>query len=631
MFHFNIQYVAGGLIGFPDGVSHQPGFELDEETVEDLVVTESFEPALDLLLAHPTWKLTLELQGYMVEVMLERHPGVLDKLRQLVDGGQVELVSFHYSDQLFLAYPRVAMERSHALLDAVIAEAGLTLSPVTFCQEGQFGEGMARLGPEHGQTILGLPKNLFRFQHVAEAEVAAPLYQLEDADVVLIGRGFDSPELQVTWTFFDDGELWSTNDANPYFGPDFRLDPTSVATFEEGLAGLEAGGFRIATIEEYVAHVKEAGLAQPPLPPLLDGTWQPGSTESMYRWMGRSGIWDALYSCERDNEVVTGNTRTVHELSAAERLLEWGRAEGLVASGEWAEGLSGCWRDALLGQVTDASGINPWLGEVQYGLAHAARARECAAAITSDITERAGSRFLVVDLEAGTVARQNKGPHEVVVPEAARFDEADGFTVDAPGRDVEVVWEAVGESGHLHRVTIVAPTSVTAGKSMAVTFPFEADALRLSPGLVEDEVRTYPLDAFDLEDGTISLPVANGLFGLAEDLWLIEDTSRVHVAATIRIDEPTVLFRDDTMDVAADATWVFYVLEGTADEALAEANRRNTRPTIVIEGPEHAGVAGGGCSCRSGGRRGGGPDAAGALAALAMVVAIRRRPGRRRA
>lgn len=623
MFHFNIQYVAGGLEGFPDGVSTQAGFQLDERRVEDLVVTESFEPALDLLLRHPTWKLTLELQGYMVEVMLERHPAVIDKLRQLVDEGRVELVSFHYSDQLFLAYPRVAMERSHELLDAVMAEAGLGLSPVTFCQEGQFGEGMARLAPDHGQTILGLPKNLFRFQHAAEAETAAPLYRLDDADVVLIGRGFDSPDLQVTWSFFDDGELWSTNDANPYFGPEFRIDPASIAEYEQGLADQEAAGVRIATIEEYVEHVKAAGIAQPPLPPLLDGTWQPGSTESMYRWMGRSGIWDALYQCERDNEVVSGNVRTIHDVLTAEALLGWGREHGIVAPGEHSEGLTACWREALLGQVTDASGINPFIGEVEYGLEHAARARACALAVTSDVATRAGSPYLVVDLEAGTVSPRDDRPREDVSVVAAPFDEADGFTVEAPGRAVEVVWETVGEGDRLRRVTITARTAPTGERSMAVTFPFELTELRLSPGLVEDEVRTYPLEAFDFEEGTISLPVANGLFGLDEELWLILDTRQVHVAATIRTGEPTVLFRDDTMDPSGDATWVFFLFEGTAEEALAEANRRNTRPTVVVEGPPHLLIHGSGCTCTTASRPLGFGEVAG-LVVLGLALGRRR-------
>ena len=51
MFHFNIQYCAGGLKGFLP----TPEVDLNEAEVEDRIVTQSFEPLLDMLLEHPTW------------------------------------------------------------------------------------------------------------------------------------------------------------------------------------------------------------------------------------------------------------------------------------------------------------------------------------------------------------------------------------------------------------------------------------------------------------------------------------------------------------------------------------------------------------------------------------------------
>ncbi|MCK7482831.1 MAG: hypothetical protein M0C28_41205 [Candidatus Moduliflexus flocculans] len=65
MFHFNVQYVPGGTTGFL-GDDPNPAFALDDEQVQD-IITESFEPVLDLFLAHPDWKVTLEMQGLMVE------------------------------------------------------------------------------------------------------------------------------------------------------------------------------------------------------------------------------------------------------------------------------------------------------------------------------------------------------------------------------------------------------------------------------------------------------------------------------------------------------------------------------------------------------------------------------------
>src|SRR4051794_14158691 len=53
MMHFNVQYVAGGMVGFwpkPD-----PRLDKNAEEIEDQIIVESFEPVLDLFLAHPTW------------------------------------------------------------------------------------------------------------------------------------------------------------------------------------------------------------------------------------------------------------------------------------------------------------------------------------------------------------------------------------------------------------------------------------------------------------------------------------------------------------------------------------------------------------------------------------------------
>jgi len=598
MFHFNVQYVAGGLVGFPDGETDMPGFNLDDEALQDVIIVESFEPVLDLLIAHPTWKLTLELQGHMVEAMQARHTLVLDKLRNLVDDGQVELVSFHYSDQLFLAYPRLDMVRSHELLDNVMADADLTLSPVVFCQEGQFGEGIARLAPDHGQTILGLPKNLFRYQHMTEYDTAPPLYDLEGTDVIIIGRGFDSTELAVTWSFFDDGELMATNGMDPYLGPNFAHDPASVAEYEQELLDHEDAGYQIATISEYVAYVKAQGFAQPPLPPVLDGTWQPPSTNSIHQWMGRSGLFDGVYQCERDNEVLTGHVRARHHIQTAETLLAWARQEGLIGDDEYPTGLHECWRPALLGQVTDGSGINPFINEMDYAREHARLGRDCGRTVIADIADRAGEPFLQVDNETGAVTTLDASPENPATPADPQLTAADGFTVDAPARDVVTTWEAIGPGTNLHRVTLDFTAARNGSRYLEVTFPWELDELRLTPGLIEDEVRTYPLADFDFQEGRIFLPVANGLIGLGENLWLIKDTSHIHLAARFEPGDPVVRFIDETPGPDDPVTWVFYLFEGTASEALAQANRLNVRQTVIVVGPTPP-EPDSGCGCRT--------------------------------
>src|SRR4051794_33925041 len=81
MFHFNIQYVAGGMVGYYAVAN--PEIDLDAEQIEDTIVTESFAPVLELYQKHPTWGVNLEMQAYMLDVLAARHPAVLDLLRTL--------------------------------------------------------------------------------------------------------------------------------------------------------------------------------------------------------------------------------------------------------------------------------------------------------------------------------------------------------------------------------------------------------------------------------------------------------------------------------------------------------------------------------------------------------------------
>ncbi len=583
MFHFNVQYVAGGLTGFPSGEDDNPNFDLSDAEVQDLIIVESFEPILDLFLAHPDWKVTLEMQAYMVEIMIERHPDVLSKLVQLVTEGRAELVSFHWSDQLFLAYPRLDLERSHQLMDAVWEEAGLRPSEVVFCQEGQFGVGMGPFAAERGRSVLVLPKNLFRYQHFSDLEQAPPLFELDGVAVVLGARSFATGKVQVVWSFFDDGELLATNGQNPYMGKNFKVDQTSMDEYEQDLLAAEADGFRIATITEFVDWAKANGVPSEPLPPVLDGTWQPPSTDSMHRWMGASGLIDSIYGGERDNDVLTGNVRARHRILAAETLVAHARERGWIESGEHDTRLEECWREVLLAQVSDASGINPFVGEVEYGLAHAAAAMKCADEVIAEVAPAAGGPFVVIDSGSGAVFAADDQPGDLSRQAVPYFDEQDGFSAAAQGRDVNVTWREVGQEEGLLRVTISFGPAADGQRTAEVAFPLRLEGFFLTPGLSETDAVFHPFSEFDFQEGRITLPLANGLVGLDDDVWLIKQTSSVHIGATFEVGSGKVRFIDQTMDPDAGAEWVFWVVQGSEDDALALADRLNLHPVAWVE------------------------------------------------
>lgn len=285
VYHFNIQYVAGGLAG-QLGISSK----WDEKAVEDAIVRVSLEPLLDIYLEHPSFRADIELQAYTLEVIAQRHPDVLEKMQTLAASGQIDFDSLHYSDQLYVAYPRRDLEVSLDLTDQVFDRLCLPTGRSVFAQEGQFAVGQLALAEQHGREVSILPKNLFSYQFgdaaandgVVFSDPAAPQHS-----VIIGGRGWSGTDragqpFDLTWSFMDDGEIALTRGKlNPYFADLFQIDPSRVQARIDTLNAIEAAGFIQVTVAEAVQRIKELGIVRRPLPPVLDGTWQPKDRKSV--------------------------------------------------------------------------------------------------------------------------------------------------------------------------------------------------------------------------------------------------------------------------------------------------------------------------------------------------------------
>lgn len=636
LLHFNLQYCAGGLDGFDEALGLDYGdWPTDERSVEDQIIRESFLPILDLLERHPDWALNLEMQGLFVDALRERFPDDLDRLRALAEAGQVELMSFHYSDQLFVAWPRRDIEESIARVRQAFDAADLPLSTVVFAQEGQYTPGMAEVMAEHGYDLLVLPKNLFRYWH-PEIE-PAPWYRLGGVDVLLGGRGFQAADGQVDlrWTFFDDGELLATGEMNCYLGPAFVAQEEAIAAYEAEVQANADEGFVVGTLSGFRDALAASGWVAPEdLPFTPDGTWQPDDTENVGLWMGGSGLFA---STEDDGGVLAGIARARAELLAAEAL---SRAAGRQAKD--AAALAEALTELSLAQVSDATGWNPFVNEVEYSRSHAARVAELAAGVAASALQALGvpaGQEVEVDTGSGSF-------REVEADEPAAWAPLDGpppldVTAVADGRQVEVAWERSSERDTLYRLTVRLSAPAAGEREAEVAFPLATEDLVYSPALADDRIERHPLAGL-AGGGDFTLPLANGLIGLAEDVWLVKDARTVHVAARISPAAATVGFADETLPADAGAEWTFLILTGADEqEALALATAVNVTPRVRVVAtlepgetdPPPSGGEGGGCDCRQGGRA----DAPGAggivLVALlgAMGTArLRLRPGRRR-
>jgi len=571
LFHFNIQYVAGGLVGIiPDPLAFLiPGWELDAEGVEDRIVTESFEPILDLMLDHPDWGIDIELQAYMIEVLADRHPGVIEKLRTLAHTGGVELVCFHYSDQLFLAYPRVDWERSVALAREVFERHDLPLSKVVFCQEGQAGPGLAGAMADHGYDVMVWPKNLYTYQH-GDFE-AEPIYSFGDIDLIFAPKdvNYGGGLVQVRWTFLDDGELLATGDMDPYFTPFFYYKPQHVCDYEERLQALADDGFEIATVSRYVEAVRSLGVPHADPGPLLDGTWQPQSTDGTSRWMGGVGLWQAQ---ELDNDVRTICSLAHREVLAAETIVEACRDRGACAS-ELGPAVAEAWRILALAEVTDATGINPFRGEIEYGISHAAEALRLAREVIVRAREALGYEQVAIDTRMGQV-----GPGEPPPPPPTS-EPAYPMWIRCGTRTHSSAWQRISDQPRIDRVEITFfPGPGTGGRNLDVTFPGWGDEFIYTPALADGSPARYMRSSFVWDHYYLALP--DGMINLGPRQFVIKDTARVHVAAKIFAGNGRVSFADETACPDDTITWVFYLVRGALADAADLADRVNLRPTL---------------------------------------------------
>ncbi|MBZ0270716.1 hypothetical protein K8I61_01670 [bacterium] len=568
VFHFNVQYVAGGLDGFLPLDLHEifPGWELDHDEIEDEIILESFEPVLDLYLRHPGWGVDLEMQAYFLDVLAERHPIVLNKLRALAERGQASVVSFHYSDQLFIGYPAPAWEASADLTRETFEKHGIPLSTTVFCQEGQAGTGMAERMLEYGYETLVWPKNLWIYQH-GEFD-AHPYYDLDGIDVVVGAKGvnYNAGELRLEWTFLGDGELLATCDLDPYFPPIFNHYPKCVEEYETTLENLEADGWDIATVKEYVDAARDLGI-QPETPPdLFDGTWQPSSTNGVWRWLGGAGLWRAH---ERDNHVRTLCEIAYRELRAAQTAAG---AAGLDADDEIRE----LWRLLSLAMVTDGTGINPYQGEVGYAISRAAEVARRARRLIVRAKDALGydpDDLVSINTVNETVMAEDLVPPDPPVEPAGPFD----VEITSQQREATGEWRLIAFGDpKIWRFDVHAADND--GRSLRVIFPGDADEVIFTPALTDEEPVVYERSQFVYEDWPMAL--ANGLINLSDGVFLVKDMALVHIAAFVKPDSGNVRFRDDTLTPNSAFTWRFYVIEGELDQALAFANALNVNPTL---------------------------------------------------
>ena len=228
--------------------------------------------------------------------------------------------------------------------------------------------------------------------------------------------------------------------------------------------------------------------------------------------------------------------------------------------------LDSAWRYLFLSEVTDASGINPYRGETEYGLSHATEALRIARSVINEAKAAMKATAVTIDPGAETMTSGASDDPLVGEPTSAPFE----LGVTAGDRSADVSWEQIA-AGH-HRVSVHFGEGLT--NEVSVSFPGElTDEFVVTRALADTAPVSYKRSDFTFDAFYLALPI--GLISLGPNLFLIKDMSRVHLAAKITRDSGDIAFADQTLADHDTPTWVFHVFEGSPQEAVDLARRIN--------------------------------------------------------
>lgn len=542
MFHFNLQYVAG------------------DYKIENRIIKESLYPALQFFEKNPAYKSDIEIQGYAIEVLAEEHPQVLSLLKKLVDRKQIELVIAHYSDQFFIAYPALDLQKSVEISDKILAKHGLKRSRVFFGQEIQWT-------PAYASALKG------KFDIVATSSDPHSYYRDRTMPLVnvrygndeilgLIGAGAKKLDgLEWDFAFLDDGEVFNSLDYRSNF---YRVPEQEKASIDQ-FKKLQSQGYKFLTITELVNKIKNLKTYTiPDYQFVPEGTWNM-EVCGPYMWMGR----------QRSGVETDGITRALcyqlrSLLLAIEKLVDFAASKGIDVT-ELRVKLEEAWRHLLLAEVSDSSGWTPWPAEVQYTANEVAVGKKILKEIADKLKTLLplGDKTWVLDTQSGNLTAQG-----TVSPKTANA----GFLPVPVSVRAEKYTSSIKQFGeNLYRFDIHCERA--ADGAVEIVFDTATDGLLYSAGAGEDIAVEIPTDL----KHNPAFSLSNGFIYLNNGYSLIKDCSVEHLAATWKMKEQKLVFRQELNEDNKSMNMRFYLLKGSAQEGLKLGNRLNTWPVYIVK------------------------------------------------
>jgi len=567
-----------------------------------------------MLFDHPKWCITIELCGFSIEFLYTNYPAIFNDLRELINNGQIELISVTYAPQIWIAFPGKDLIKSIKINQLLLKNYGITPSRIFFTQENFFGIGATTLQDwfdvavvkddyyyhfnDHAEPLSSTApfykisgmKLLIGWGHILETTSAKLYQQIETASITrndydqlveyldqidkanerfISNRlsGFSNCYHDVEWTWYHIGS--SERFSKPLIHPDdfttCKFNPAWYRRLESILLDYENRGFNFRSITDYSNDetIKKAPLKEP-TQPLLDGAWNMSMSEGCLIWMGLNN---------KPHEDVLGirnhNWLSRSRLVAIESLIKI-----FFISEENHEALfltlKEAWKHQFLAEASDATGWYPEESEVLDSVNNsdavlnlvadmASRIRAeyyCGTFIINTMTDRLEKTWCPPSL---TQINNNK----VLCPIPTFY-----------GAQYELNYYYIKEQQQQIILDFI-PTEVECG----LKFPFMPATLQYSPALMENEI--VDVDMNQIKPDIIYLALTNGLIGIGNDCYIIKHNEFMNIACCINKPEQTISYKIFNPKVKM-TRWKFTLLKGTRQEALEYASSINVYPIVHL-------------------------------------------------
>mgnify|MGYP006290770775 CR=1 FL=1 len=574
LYHYNVQFVPG------------------DPVAEDNIIGESLKSTLEMFEEHPDWEFSIEISGYGLEVMADRHPEVLKLFKKLnVDTEQLELVLSPYSDQLSVAYPSADIEKAIDLSFEIAASLDLRPSKVVFLQESQWLEDAYMLEQYYDYFVVRDEALNYYNPQIAGNHIYEYSGQNGKNIKVIPASYFPNIDLFETFifTYLGDGEASNTESYENHF----QVEEGAQEEYENTLKELERNNFQLISVKNAAEKIEEKyGLRNlNTFQSVPDATWSMESTLGPYRWMGDNShpktmpeefYEEIIETTENDGKLLAKNYRLRNYIQLVETVYK--NKKDLLTEqnkSDYQNFMDDAWKSLILAEVSDSTGWSPYFIEINYTLSMADKGMGYANKALSIIKEELNDVAYQVSVYHGEVNSTN---FEVITKENMEFEDILikpevlwGYDYDITGKKCS--WYDL----EFEEITI--KWDISNLYDFYIYFRGIGDKLGYTSALQEEDVRY--LERSNLAKDVI-FPGATGFFySDALDIAIIKNCSTRHTACFF--DGQDLYWKEEGFNKAFIQDWdtediyyQFYLFEGSDEEALKLANRINSHPINEI-------------------------------------------------